>query len=556
MRLEKIRIRNYRSIDDVTLRFPPNKPVILFGPNNAGKSNILSAILTLRRFSIEYTCEPKWRPIANGASVYDTSSLNGTRIIQDHLDPLTAKFANSGAPSRGCDSATEITLTVDFGDRREQIIVGFSKCGSDDYLPYVKNERSLNLPLPADREIPFIQVWESGSGDPSYYLDYLKIVRGEEGNRSPEWFLKLSPEIDKRVSDSIKEINGFDELSQGQGDALPASTFFVGSGQQAWVGRFGDLAAASVIKSAVDDLQLVLMDEPETHLHPNVGAQLWGKIQTASENGVQVILTTHSENFLKADDLEGFVRVYKENGVTKTCQLTKKKLFLTCNPTLDHYEEESFVEVFWSVRLNSDQLKGFFANIILLVEGPTEYYALPVYLSRKFLSQYGIQIVPCGGKAAILTYWRLFEAYGYKCFILYDYDDQCDDLNKKLEKYFYGEKEEGEHYCISETAAYFQNNWEDYFEFGIDEEKYQKIKHDLEGKIKFPPRKEKKGYFDPKELCAKAIALKMVKKVASIPFIEALKSNLRKLGSMSQEEYAKYVKTVQEGLKSEQNKAR
>lgn len=294
-------------------------------------------------------------------------------------------------------------------------------------------------------------------------------------------------------------------------------------------------------------------------MHPNVGAQLWEKIQTASENGVQVILTTHSENFLKADNLEGFVRVYKENGVTKTCQLTKKKLFLTCNPTLDHYEEESFVEVFWSVRLNSDQLKGFFANIILLVEGPTEYYALPVYLSRKFLSQYGIQIVPCSGKTAILTYWRLFEAYGYKCFILYDYDDQRDDWNKKLEKYFYGEKEEGEHYCISETAAYFQNNWEDYFEFGIDEEKYQKIKHDLEGKIKFPPRKEekeKKEYFDPKELCAKAIALKMVKKVASIPFIEALKSNLRKLGSMSQEEYAKYVKTVQEGLKSEQNKTR
>lgn len=560
MRLEEIRIQNYRSIDDVTLRFPPNKPVILFGPNNAGKSNIWSAILNLRRFDPRYAVEPKWRPIANGASVYDTLSSNGMLMMQHHLDSLTKKFTNSGAPSRGCDSATEITLTVDLRDRKEQIKVGFSKCRSDDYLPYVKNKRVLlNLPLPADREIPFIQVWESGSGDPSYYLDYLKIVRGEEGNRSPEWFLKLIPEIDKRVSDSIKEINGFDELSQGRGDALPASTFFVGSGQQAWVGRFGDLAAASVIKSAVDDLQLVLMDEPETHLHPNVGAQLWEKIQTASENGVQVILTTHSENFLKADNLEGFVRVYKENGATKTCQLTKKRLFLTCNPTLDHYEEESFVEVFWSVRLNSDQLKGFFANIILLVEGPTEYYALPVYLSRKFLSQYGIQIVPCSGKIAILTYWRLFEAYGYKCFILHDYDDQRDDWNKKLEKYFYGEKEEGEHYCISETAAYFQNNWEDYFEFGIDEEKYQKIKHDLEGKIKFPPRKEekeKKEYFDPKELCAKAIALKMVKKVASIPFIEALKSNLRKLGSMSQEEYAKYVKTVQEGLKSEQNKAR
>ncbi|MBQ5493132.1 MAG: AAA family ATPase, partial [Aeriscardovia sp.] len=332
MRLERIRIRNYRSIEDLTIYFPPNKPVILFGSNNAGKSNILSAILNLRRFDPRYAVEPQWRPIANGASVYDTSSSNDMLMMKQHLDSLTEKFTNSGAPSRGCDSTTEITLTVDLRDRKEQVIVGFIKCGSDDYLPYVKNKRVLlNLPLPANREISFIQVWESGSGDPSYYLDYLKTTRGENNNGSPEWFLKLLPEIAKKVSDSIKGIKEFDRFPQGKGENAPADLFFVGSGQQSWVGRFGDLAAASVIKSAVDDLQLVLMDEPETHLHPNAEAQLWEKIQTASEDGVQVILTTHSENFLCMEDLEGFVRVYKENGVTKACQLTKTEL----NSTLD-----------------------------------------------------------------------------------------------------------------------------------------------------------------------------------------------------------------------------
>ena len=44
MRVENIRIQKYRSIDDVVISFPANKPVVLFGPNNAGKSNILSAI--------------------------------------------------------------------------------------------------------------------------------------------------------------------------------------------------------------------------------------------------------------------------------------------------------------------------------------------------------------------------------------------------------------------------------------------------------------------------------------------------------------------------------
>ena len=44
MRIEKINIQKYRSIDDIVISFPENKPVVLFGPNNAGKSNILSAI--------------------------------------------------------------------------------------------------------------------------------------------------------------------------------------------------------------------------------------------------------------------------------------------------------------------------------------------------------------------------------------------------------------------------------------------------------------------------------------------------------------------------------
>ena len=44
MRVNKINIKFYRSIKDITICFPENKPVVLFGPNNAGKSNILSAI--------------------------------------------------------------------------------------------------------------------------------------------------------------------------------------------------------------------------------------------------------------------------------------------------------------------------------------------------------------------------------------------------------------------------------------------------------------------------------------------------------------------------------
>ena len=44
MKVKQIRIENYRSIENVVLNIPAEAPLILFGPNNAGKSNILSAI--------------------------------------------------------------------------------------------------------------------------------------------------------------------------------------------------------------------------------------------------------------------------------------------------------------------------------------------------------------------------------------------------------------------------------------------------------------------------------------------------------------------------------
>ena len=44
MKLKNITVDHYRSIEHIEINFPNNRPVVLFGPNNAGKSNILSSI--------------------------------------------------------------------------------------------------------------------------------------------------------------------------------------------------------------------------------------------------------------------------------------------------------------------------------------------------------------------------------------------------------------------------------------------------------------------------------------------------------------------------------
>ena len=44
MRIIDFYISHYKSIERIIVNFPENSPVVLFGPNNAGKSNILSSI--------------------------------------------------------------------------------------------------------------------------------------------------------------------------------------------------------------------------------------------------------------------------------------------------------------------------------------------------------------------------------------------------------------------------------------------------------------------------------------------------------------------------------
>jgi putative ATP-dependent endonuclease of OLD family len=81
-----------------------------------------------------------------------------------------------------------------------------------------------------------------------------------------------------------------------------------------------------------------------------------------------------------------------------------------------------------------DESKGFFANKVLLVEGATEYYALPELMKKlgHSLTQAGVEIVMARGKNSIPLYWRLFRAFDIPCACLFDGDRKGND--KKASK--------------------------------------------------------------------------------------------------------------------------
>ena len=112
-----------------------------------------------------------------------------------------------------------------------------------------------------------------------------------------------------------------------------------------------------------------------------------------------------------------------------------------------------------------------FAETILLVEGPTEFFAIPEYLKRLGFSlpEHGIEIINCNGKNNIPLLWRLFKAFGYNCYFIFDGDSKVEENRK----YFIGILDVKEwqvlpeEYVVLDNCAYFGKDFESYFRNAI-----------------------------------------------------------------------------------------
>lgn len=482
MRVEKINIQKYRSIENITISFPENKPVVLFGPNNAGKSNILSAIdrilgekfpTYIEMLESDYFMRDK--------STYPTATI-------------TARFSDAYYTDKLGRAYKTIALTYGYnGDLTENLIHdGFGT------RLYVSNEHRAVCQ--------------------SYLIDAERNIQSAFNYGSKYSLLsKFSHQIHKALSSTHKEelSKAFEQIKQSFEETEEFSTFFEQFSSALQGAVKGFVHSLAVDFSAYDpnnyakslriyakegesirsfeefgtgEQQVLLMafvkaymevftsesfvliiEEPEAHLHPL--AQKWLKeyVVDMCATGIQVVVSTHSTDFIDAEYLDGLVRVYKEGGRTKSKQLSKEDLCSFCIESgvpANKTSPENIID-FYNTRLFSDQLKGMFAETIVLVEGATEFFALPVYLKRIgfSLAEHGIEIVNCRGKDAIPLFWRLFRAYGYNCFSIFD----CDANPAESARIFTGIittdtwETDAAKYVMTGNYAYFGVDFEKYF---------------------------------------------------------------------------------------------
>jgi putative ATP-dependent endonuclease of OLD family len=447
-RIHKLTIEGYRSIGErIEITFPPGQPVVLVGENNAGKSNIVRALeLVLGPFwpgnhepeDHEFFGRDPSRPIEIQIE-FDPNDLLGSkyqrlvwRYNRSNQEPVYFRGIEvSGKKSRvgSQDRDTCMCILVEAERNLRYHISYASKWTFLSRLMHRFHEALTgNQAVRSDLEGLFKEIKQKFHEIPQF-RDFVTGLQKELEDLVTSMPHRLQVDFE-----AYNPVNFFHALRlQAAERNEPRTLEEMGTGEQ----QVLMLAFAYAYAKAFHQGIVLVIEEPEAHLHPLAQQWLAQRLKSRCSEGLQVLITTHSPAFISVEGLEGLVLVYKENGSTRVRQLTRGELVRKCidlGAPRERVTEDNILP-FYAANATTELLSGFFARVVVLVEGPTETLALPVLLAKRGLQveKEGIGIISVGGKGNLAKWYRLYTAYGIPCYIVFD-NDESDDGDRRKRK--------------------------------------------------------------------------------------------------------------------------
>lgn len=162
------------------------------------------------------------------------------------------------------------------------------------------------------------------------------------------------------------------------------------------------MATELVLLRDGDELALLLVEEPEAHLHPQLQDRVMDLLKQHSkkiadgERRVQVVMTTHSPSLVSSAEIGTITMVHR--GQTYPLSPGNTKLQKT---------DYSFLQRF----IDATKSNLFFARGVIMVEGPAEAILLPTLAAAcgRSFSKHGISIVNVG-HTGLYHYARILQS--------------------------------------------------------------------------------------------------------------------------------------------------
>jgi putative ATP-dependent endonuclease of OLD family len=444
-RLGALSIEGYRSFGEYTeVTLPRDKPLVLLGENSVGKSNLVRAI--------DLIFGETWpRSQLPDDHVFFDRDPNGTIDVIAELEGVTSDrygviYRLRWRFTPGADEPEFLMETEYDGERwangevRDQCFCLL--VGADRRLSYQLSYaskwtflsrlmRRFHKELTADVELVerlknlFGEIVESFAR-----LDHFSAF--STGLRAQvERFgasMSYGLEIDFSAYDPS---NFFHSLRvYPQSDGATRTFEELGTGQEQVLAIAFACAYAHAFGSHQDAGLILVIEEPEAHLHPLAQRWLGRTIHEVAAEGVQVVVTTHSPAFVDLHNLNGIVVVRRdgEQGSSTVIQHSEASLTRHCRETGATKATAENIGAFYATSGTEETISGLFARSCLVVEGPTDSLGFPVLLQKVGLDPLRafVQVVNVGGIGNIARWWRLYTAYGLPTYVIFDSDSDDD----------------------------------------------------------------------------------------------------------------------------------
>jgi putative ATP-dependent endonuclease of the OLD family len=446
-RIRQLRVEGYRSIGDpIEIDFPSEQPVVVVGENNAGKSNIVKALqLILGPFwpgnhepeDHEFFGRDRGRQIEIQVE-FDPAEPLGNRYTQVvwRYEPTADEpvfFRGKAATGYGWgyirndDRDTCMCVVVEAERNLGYHLSYASKWTLLSRLMH-RFHRALGAqePVRDDLEGLFEEIKKKFQEVPEFkaFVDDL-----QEQMQDLVSTMSHKLEVD---FEAYNPVNFFHALRlQAAEENKPRTLEEMGTGEQQVLA----LAFAHAYARAFHGGLVLVVEEPEAHLHPLAQQWLARRLRSQCREGLQLVITTHSPAFVDVEGLEGLVLVYKQNSQTRVRQLGRGDLVANCvelGAPRERVNEDNVLP-FYAANATTDLISGFFARAVVLVEGQTEVLALPRLFAKRGLQveREGIAVLGVGGKGNIAKWSRLYTAYGIPCYLVFDNDPQDDEAGDK-----------------------------------------------------------------------------------------------------------------------------